>query len=226
MSTSGWPATRSPPGLRGGGAGGIRTLDRPLQAYNGLANRRLQPLGHSSMSADMPDARASRKRQIQITPRSFKGAAALRCIFDRHAGSVPLASSGFCTHKQRRRRAGVRGMRRRAKLIRRTRRLRFRPGARLQIATSGRWSACPLSIPRTPGSAVFLPDFPEVAGLGTERRDCNPDWRSSVGPGWFAFLNLRRIGSVAIAHSIMCGVAAGGLGIALFDSTSKQRADR
>jgi hypothetical protein len=31
-----------------GGAGGIRTLDRALQPYNGLANRRLQPLGHSS----------------------------------------------------------------------------------------------------------------------------------------------------------------------------------
>jgi hypothetical protein len=51
--------------LSDGGAGGIRTLDRPLQAYNGLANRRLQPLGHSSMSADMPDAGPSRKRQIQ-----------------------------------------------------------------------------------------------------------------------------------------------------------------
>jgi hypothetical protein len=48
-----------------GGDGGIRTLDRPLQAYNGLANRRLQPLGHVSSSADMPDARAGRKRQIQ-----------------------------------------------------------------------------------------------------------------------------------------------------------------
>ena len=52
--------------LISGGAGGIRTLDRPLQAYNGLANRRLQPLGHSSMSADMPDAGASRKRQIGL----------------------------------------------------------------------------------------------------------------------------------------------------------------
>ena len=31
-----------------GGAGGIRTLDRALQPYNGLANRRLQPLGHVS----------------------------------------------------------------------------------------------------------------------------------------------------------------------------------
>jgi len=48
-----------------GGAGGIRTLDRALQPYNGLANRRLQPLGHSSVRADMPDAGAGRKRQIR-----------------------------------------------------------------------------------------------------------------------------------------------------------------
>ena len=47
-----------------GGDGGIRTLDRALQPYNGLANRRLQPLGHISGRADMPDAGASRKRQI------------------------------------------------------------------------------------------------------------------------------------------------------------------
>ena len=48
----------------GGGAGGIRTLDRALQPYNGLANRRLQPLGHSSVKADMPDAGASRKQRF------------------------------------------------------------------------------------------------------------------------------------------------------------------
>jgi hypothetical protein len=47
-----------------GGAGGIRTLDRALQPYNGLANRRLQPLGHSSVEPDMPDTAVSRKRQI------------------------------------------------------------------------------------------------------------------------------------------------------------------
>src|SRR4051794_7559124 len=47
------------------GAGGIRTLDRALQPYNGLANRRLQPLGHSSLEADMPDAGATRKRQFR-----------------------------------------------------------------------------------------------------------------------------------------------------------------
>jgi hypothetical protein len=62
-----------PVGAKGGGAGGIRTLDRALQPYNGLANRRLQPLGHSSIRADMPDTRASRKRQIQITPKPFTG---------------------------------------------------------------------------------------------------------------------------------------------------------
>ena len=32
-----------------GGDRGIRTLDRALQPYNGLANRRLQPLGHISV---------------------------------------------------------------------------------------------------------------------------------------------------------------------------------
>jgi hypothetical protein len=52
-----------------GGAGGIRTLDRALQPYNGLANRRLQPLGHSSGKADMPDAGASRKRQMPAVAR-------------------------------------------------------------------------------------------------------------------------------------------------------------
>jgi hypothetical protein len=51
-----------PDRAKGGGAGGIRTLDRALQPYNGLANRRLQPLGHSSVTADMPEPAASRKR--------------------------------------------------------------------------------------------------------------------------------------------------------------------
>src|SRR5438445_2040541 len=51
---------------KGGGAGGIRTLDRALQPYNGLANRRLQPLGHSSGRVDMPDAVVSRKRGFRF----------------------------------------------------------------------------------------------------------------------------------------------------------------
>jgi hypothetical protein len=32
-----------------GGEGGIRTLDTGVSPYNGLANRRLQPLGHLSV---------------------------------------------------------------------------------------------------------------------------------------------------------------------------------
>ena len=67
-------------GEKGGGAGGIRTLDRALQPYNGLANRRLQPLGHSSMSADMPDAGASRKQQFEITPLRSGDTCALRAF--------------------------------------------------------------------------------------------------------------------------------------------------
>ena len=39
-----------------GGDGGIRTLDRALQPYNGLANRRLQPLGHVSKSLTKAEA--------------------------------------------------------------------------------------------------------------------------------------------------------------------------
>jgi hypothetical protein len=84
--------------LSDGGAGGIRTLDRPLQAYNGLANRRLQPLGHSSMSADMPDAGPSRKRQIQITPRSFRGVAIRLAFSDGRADSVARSRlAGLCS---------------------------------------------------------------------------------------------------------------------------------
>ena len=49
-----------------GGDGGIRTLDRALQPYNGLANRRLQPLGHVSGQADMPDTAPGRKRQMSL----------------------------------------------------------------------------------------------------------------------------------------------------------------
>jgi hypothetical protein len=68
LASTGWgrraTLVSGPDILVAGGDGGIRTLDRALQPYNGLANRRLQPLGHISGQADMPDAGASRKRQI------------------------------------------------------------------------------------------------------------------------------------------------------------------
>ena len=46
-----------------GGDGGIRTLDTPLKAYNGLANRRLQPLGHVSSRAEPPNRWGVRRLQ-------------------------------------------------------------------------------------------------------------------------------------------------------------------
>ena len=39
-------ASRSCERAKAGGEGGIRTLGRGFSPYNGLANRRLQPLGH------------------------------------------------------------------------------------------------------------------------------------------------------------------------------------
>ena len=42
-------------GIKGsGGEGGIRTLDTGVSPYNGLANRRLQPLGHLSGVRNLP----------------------------------------------------------------------------------------------------------------------------------------------------------------------------
>ena len=38
-----------------GGEAGIRTLGRALRPYNGLANRRLQPLGHLTASLSIRD---------------------------------------------------------------------------------------------------------------------------------------------------------------------------
>ena len=46
---------------------GIRTLDRALQPYNGLANRRLQPLGHiSGTMHHMPDPGRMARRQARL----------------------------------------------------------------------------------------------------------------------------------------------------------------
>jgi hypothetical protein len=80
-----------PPEARseGGGDGGIRTLDRALQPYNGLANRRLQPLGHVSNKADMPDAAASRKRQILRLPNAQRNDSGA-------SGGGPLSQSWVC----------------------------------------------------------------------------------------------------------------------------------
>jgi hypothetical protein len=40
---------KTPEGMILGGEAGIRTLGTAIQPYNGLANRRLKPLGHLSV---------------------------------------------------------------------------------------------------------------------------------------------------------------------------------
>ena len=42
-----------------GGEAGIRTLGRVLKPYNGLANRRLQPLGHLTVSKTLGNLKIS-----------------------------------------------------------------------------------------------------------------------------------------------------------------------
>jgi hypothetical protein len=85
--------------LLDGGAGGIRTLDRALQPYNGLANRRLQPLGHSSIRADMPDAGARRKRQIRIAQGHLM--APTDSVHPQGPFGVPLQGRGLCRPQPR-----------------------------------------------------------------------------------------------------------------------------
>ena len=46
-----------------GGEAGIRTLGRGFGPYNGLANRRLQPLGHLTMRGFPKDSADSRGRK-------------------------------------------------------------------------------------------------------------------------------------------------------------------
>ena len=85
-----------------GGDGGIRTLDRALQPYNGLANRRLQPLGHVSRAQcaprHMPDACPHCKRMPVELSEMFAETIAARGDIKAdnrpQAGSLP--QSGFC----------------------------------------------------------------------------------------------------------------------------------
>ena len=53
---------------RDGGVGGIRTLGTAFQPYNGLANRRLQPLGHHSKGKKRRPIRALSRPQDVLFP--------------------------------------------------------------------------------------------------------------------------------------------------------------
>src|SRR2546427_6100315 len=68
------------------GEGGIRTPDRGISPYNGLANRRLQPLGHLSN-----DTRTSQVTEAGATPGCESSARALR----RRVGVVLCAPLGL-----------------------------------------------------------------------------------------------------------------------------------
>ena len=95
------------PKAQDGGDRGIRTLDRALQPYNGLANRRLQPLGHISVALDMPDTMASRKRQMRAKSCSLR---LLRVLPPnlRNGGGDPRLHSGQASRagRQPRRKSG------------------------------------------------------------------------------------------------------------------------
>ena len=55
-----------------GGEGGIRTLGTGVSPYNGLANRRLQPLGHLSSVCLPAGSSILTKRETQIWQLSGK----------------------------------------------------------------------------------------------------------------------------------------------------------
>jgi hypothetical protein len=78
-----------------GGDGGIRTLDRALQPYNGLANRRLQPLGHvSALAHTGPGGRHM--------PERLRGGKRLLGAANKPAGASPLTGSASCAGAPRR----------------------------------------------------------------------------------------------------------------------------
>lgn len=97
-----------------GGDGGIRTLDRALQPYNGLANRRLQPLGHVSGPLDMPDTVAARKRDCADCTATFGpvhenvGATRGRALAFRRFAALPVSRRRSDSSQQRNRFSGFR----------------------------------------------------------------------------------------------------------------------
>jgi hypothetical protein len=75
-----------------GGAGGIRTLDRALQPYNGLANRRLQPLGHSSIVTNQALSLSVRWLKPQFATGLPPAGRGHRSLPVRRAASIALAA--------------------------------------------------------------------------------------------------------------------------------------
>jgi hypothetical protein len=68
--------------LNTGGEGGIRTLDTGVSPYNGLANRRLQPLGHLSGEVN--------RRDCNSLPRASPFIWCTLARISRHAGGFRM----------------------------------------------------------------------------------------------------------------------------------------
>src|SRR5208282_4888503 len=75
-------------GFESGGEGGIRTPGTRFSAYNGLANRRLKPLGHLS-------ARAAASRRYAILPGISNRAEIIPCTHAPPPGPGTQGSAGF-----------------------------------------------------------------------------------------------------------------------------------
>src|SRR5213083_972018 len=78
------------------GGGGIRTPDRVLKPYNGLANRRLQPLGHPSPGVNYPRGRPTEQgrfdRSTKQNGRRLGPAVGLgACVSESFQGITPSA---------------------------------------------------------------------------------------------------------------------------------------
>src|SRR6516165_5248022 len=79
-----------------GGEGGIRTPDRAVKPYNGLANRRLQPLGH--LSADTATLIVSAHHGFRAVRFGF---GRRRSILIKNAGRPRGAFAGWLRHSAR-----------------------------------------------------------------------------------------------------------------------------
>ena len=101
LGVSGHRAKKEPALSRGlrlaHGAGGIRTLDRALQPYNGLANRRLQPLGHHSQAGILSGRQVySREGRCGTGVRAANGQGGIRTHETREG--LPVFKTGAFNH--------------------------------------------------------------------------------------------------------------------------------
>ena len=92
-----------------GGGRGIRTPDRSLSSYNGLANRRLQPLGHPSVGSVRSFVRGrertARQRQwfLAVCHRLCQRSLFARLVVTWRRRGLTAGCAGACRWRRRRR---------------------------------------------------------------------------------------------------------------------------